>query len=503
MTEDNISFPPNPGSNPTSKLMSSPSPGPSDGPRIISRANFSPTSPPYMLPSTPETSNDHTQSMSFGDYIEWHNGSGPGGQRSAGLSAEEIEARMMVSFHSESVPRSSSETGGSESTILDEDNDFVDEPVPTSPPVLPESSSASQLEAPAPAPHYHNPSLETRSMIRGLRIHAGWSYTLLKNTFQVPLGTLHRIIHSSNTPERHLYLRRGRPITLSPEVQHQLIDTATANAHNRRLPLTQIADLAGVSIGARALKRVFAGHGYHRRVARVKPFLSPAAKSKRQSWAETYEDWEVDDWQDVIWSDECAFSVGNMPGTVWVTRKPGEEYLEDCLVPKFPRLTTVMVWAAIYRDLKGPLVIWDAANWGRINGSTYIDKIIRPHLHPWYISLQQAGSSNSGYIYFQHDGAAAHHSKHAVQALQELGIGPYTFPWPPSSPDMSPIENIWQLLKRRIQNRHPRPTTVSALHTAIYEEWDRITPNEILNFTSTLPERVEELLLHHGGHTSW
>ena len=180
--------------------------------------------------------------MSFGDYIEWHNVSGPGGQRSAGLSAEEIEARMMVSFHSESLPSSPSETTGSESTIFGEDIDLEYVPVPTPPPALPESSSASQ--APAPAGHYHDPSLETRSMVRGLRIHAHWSYTQPKDTFPVPLGTLHRIIHSSNIPERHLYLRRGRPITLSPDIQRQLIDTATANAHNHRLPLTQIANLA-------------------------------------------------------------------------------------------------------------------------------------------------------------------------------------------------------------------------------------------------------------------
>ena len=192
----------------------------------------------------------------------------------------------MVSFHSGSLPSSPSETAGSESTILDEDNDLEYEPVPIPPPALGESSSASQ--APAQTPHRHNPSLETRSMIRGLRIHAGWSYAQLKDTFQVPLSTLHRIIHSSNTPEKHLYLRRGRPITVSPEIQLHLIDIATANAHNRRLPLTQIADLAGVSIGARALKRIFAGHGYHRRVARVKPYLSSVTKSKRQTWAETY-----------------------------------------------------------------------------------------------------------------------------------------------------------------------------------------------------------------------
>ena len=36
------------------------------------------TSPPSMVPSTPGTSSDHTQFMTFDDYVEWHNGSGPG-----------------------------------------------------------------------------------------------------------------------------------------------------------------------------------------------------------------------------------------------------------------------------------------------------------------------------------------------------------------------------------------------------------------------------------------
>lgn len=44
----------------------------------------------------------------------------------------------------------------------------------------------------------------------------------------------------------------------------------------------------------------------------------------------------------VIWLDECAFSVGEVSGTVWVTLCPGEEYEEDCLVPCFPVLP--LVW---------------------------------------------------------------------------------------------------------------------------------------------------------------
>ena len=78
----------------------------------------------------------------------------------------------------------------------------------------------------------------------------------------------------------------------------------------------------------------------------------------------------------------------------------------------------------------------------------------------------------------------------------------YIFPWPPSSPDMSPIEGIWSLLKRRNQNRHSRPVTVRALHSAIQEEWDSITSDEILSLTSSVPEHIQELLLNHGGYTS-
>ena len=46
----------------------------------------------------------------------------------------------------------------------------------------------------------------------------------------------------------------------------------------------------------------------------------------------------------MIWSDECGFNVGGLSssGRTWVTRMAGEEDLEDCLVPKFPKLKTIM-----------------------------------------------------------------------------------------------------------------------------------------------------------------
>jgi len=52
------------------------------------------------------------------------------------------------------------------------------------------------------------------------------------------------------------------------------------SAENRRLPYQQIAQLAGVRLSRNTLRQVFESAGYHRRIARVKPFLSEGARSQ-------------------------------------------------------------------------------------------------------------------------------------------------------------------------------------------------------------------------------
>jgi len=275
------------------------------------------------------------------------------------------------------------------------------------------------------------------------------------------------------------------------------------STQNRHLSLSSIAEQVGIKISAHALRRAFASERYHRRIARVKQFLAPAAQVKRNAWAEEFRDWSIQDWADVIWSDECAFSSGQVPGTVWVTRRPREEYVEDCLVPKFAKQTTIMLSGSIYRNHKGPLVIWDMTTWGLINGPTYIERIIRPHLHPWSTNLHQQELSHSGYIYFQQDGTPAHGFKHSAAAFDELGMASYLLPWPPSSSDISPIETVWRVIKRWIIHCQPRSTSVPQLSTAIPEEWDNLSSNEILDLTSSVSQHVQDLLVSHGGHNTW
>jgi len=52
--------------------------------------------------------------------------------------------------------------------------------------------------------------------------------------------------------------------------------------------------------------------------------------------------------------------VGKCQAVLFVTRRAGEEFLEDCIVPKFKKQTSVMVWGAVSgTGHKSELIFWD------------------------------------------------------------------------------------------------------------------------------------------------
>ena len=72
--------------------------------------------------------------------------------------------------------------------------------------------------------------------------------------------------------------------------------------------------------------------------------------------------------------------------------------------------------------------------------------------------------------------------------------------WPARSPDMNPIEHLWDLLERRVRGR---PQTVADLHQALIHEWRNIPQTDISNLINSMRRRCKELLREHGGHTQY
>ena len=88
------------------------------------------------------------------------------------------------------------------------------------------------------------------------------------------------------------------------------------------------------------------------------------------------------------------------------------------------------------------------------------------------------------HIYLAADGAPWHYGGENTKLHEECGY--LQLPWPPNSPDLNLIENVWMLLKRRLQKRFSevsqRPHSAAELFAAARpeEEWAQI-PQDVLD----------------------
>ncbi len=89
-------------------------------------------------------------------------------------------------------------------------------------------------------------------------------------------------------------------------------------------------------------------------------------------------------------------------------------------------------------------------------------------------------------MHIQQDNAKPHSAHITKSWLRRKRVR--VLDWPACSPDLSPIENVWRISKRKMRQRRPR--TVSHLKTCLQEEWDKITPETLHHLVSSVPKRL-------------
>lgn len=69
--------------------------------------------------------------------------------------------------------------------------------------------------------------------------------------------------------------------------------------------------------------------------------------------------------------------------------------------------------------------------------------------------------------------------------------------WPPQSPDLNPIEKLWDELDRRVRQR--APTSKQQLWSMLESEWQNIPPETLQQLTNRMPRVVQAVLNAKGG----
>ena len=104
-------------------------------------------------------------------------------------------------------------------------------------------------------------------------------------------------------------------------------------------------------------------------------------------------------------------------------------------------------------------------------------------------------------LIFQQDNVTAHTARITRAFLNQSNIN--VLDWPSKSPDLSPIEHVWDELGRRVRNRRPQPKTRQELSVALATEWDNIPRNIIRKFTSSMRRRCQAVFNSRAGHTRY
>ena len=149
-----------------------------------------------------------------------------------------------------------------------------------------------------------------------------------------------------------------------------------------------------------------------------------------------------------------------------------------------------MVWGGNTSQGRTQLVIVN----GNLTGLRYRDEIIRPHVQAF---IQGHGRD----ITLQHDNARPHVARVVTDFLRQHNIP--VLPWPAVSPDMSPIEHVWDEMGRRLRQGPNQPLTLADLGKMLIQTWNNILQAFFNRLVSSMRHRCQACINANGGHTRY
>ncbi|CAF2781502.1 unnamed protein product [Rotaria sp. Silwood2] len=246
----------------------------------------------------------------------------------------------------------------------------------------------------------------------------------------------------------------------------------------------------GKSISPRTVRRRLLKAGYRSYTTKRKPYRKPSHCSSRLRFSEKYSDWNFSDWKTVIFSDESHFEVFNRKNRSYMRRLPSESDKPFCFRPRVQGGGgSISVWGAMTAKGVGPLVFYD----GRMNGKNYID-VIQNELLP-YIKKNFDGSDP---WYYVQDNAPCHKSEFSMKWFKKNKIN--LLDWPAVSPDFNVIENLWDIIDKKLTNY--RLTNINDLQQAIMKLWEEIPPITCENLVRSMPRRMKQSIRAKGNTSS-
>ena len=241
-----------------------------------------------------------------------------------------------------------------------------------------------------------------------------------------------------------------------------------------------------VNVSKQTVSRRLQEIGQFNRTPKKKPLVS---SKKRLEFANRYVIWTYENWAKVIFSDESKFNLFGNDGKNNVKRRIGERLSATCT--KKPAKFgggSVMVFRMFSSQGTTPLVRFQT----RVNAQIY-KNIVQDHLVP---IIQNSGFDRAT---FMQENAPCHKAKVVMSYFSEQDFE--IMDWPPQSPDLNPIENLWKTLGVKVMERNP--TNTEDLWVKLLEEWSKISIDVCQELIRSCSRRCAAVIESKGSFTKY
>lgn len=189
-----------------------------------------------------------------------------------------------------------------------------------------------------------------------------------------------------------------------------------------------------------------------------------------------------------MFSDECHVELG-VHGQIWVQRPVGAALDCQYMSNKSPHPDRISIWACFSRNGLGNIAIFT----DNLNANN-LRKIFSAHLTQSYRQLFPSGS---WWLLFDND------PKHRSDVMENWLFchGIECIDFPPYSPDLNPIENLWNDLKRRVEKHNA--SSIEELKQYLIIEWQATSTDFIANLSDSMPRRCKAVIANKGHLTRY